>query len=332
MFQLTKEYIKKLGPQVQFYKSTEIIPDENFTKGKQIPPAIYQENRDELLRYIDINIGRFEFTLSMMKRLRAGANGKKIRIFEVGSTPYFLSYLLMKMFDCEIVGSTVIDNHRHIWPGEDLGMEKHYIYTTVGSPVPHEVKVIEEYFINVEKDELPFEDGSFDMVLCFEAIEHLILSPTHMLYELNRVLKRDGLLFLSTPNVNRLKYLVLNLLNKNPYDPYSCHSVYGRHNREYTSAELKELFTLSNFEVLESNLVNIHESSRTHSLLNRLGIAMKNGLLCLPLRYIENKRDHIFIAAKPCGPPEKKYPEFLYEELLPQVMETAYSKKNTLTG
>ena len=51
---------------------------------------------------------------------------------------------------------------------------------------------------------LPFEDGSYDVVLATEVIEHLADHPT-FLREAGRILKPGGRLVLSTPNVHRLK-------------------------------------------------------------------------------------------------------------------------------
>lgn len=46
---------------------------------------------------------------------------------------------------------------------------------------------------------LPFEDGSFDAVVCFEVIEH-VGRPAALVGELARVLRPGGLLAVSTPN------------------------------------------------------------------------------------------------------------------------------------
>ena len=47
---------------------------------------------------------------------------------------------------------------------------------------------------------LPFEDASFDTVVCWEVIEHIpIHTETLMFTEVNRVLKNGGTFYLSTP-------------------------------------------------------------------------------------------------------------------------------------
>ncbi len=48
-------------------------------------------------------------------------------------------------------------------------------------------------------NELPYEDQSFDLVVCFEMIEH-VAEPERVLDQLRRVLRPDGLLVISTPN------------------------------------------------------------------------------------------------------------------------------------
>ena len=54
---------------------------------------------------------------------------------------------------------------------------------------------------------LPFEAGTFDLVVSFETIEH-VEAPERALEELRRVLADDGLLIVSTPNKHQ--YLVAN--------------------------------------------------------------------------------------------------------------------------
>lgn len=50
-------------------------------------------------------------------------------------------------------------------------------------------------------DKLPFEDGTIDIIISFETIEHVDESiQKSFLKEIKRVLKKDGLLIMSTPN------------------------------------------------------------------------------------------------------------------------------------
>jgi 2-polyprenyl-3-methyl-5-hydroxy-6-metoxy-1,4-benzoquinol methylase len=57
---------------------------------------------------------------------------------------------------------------------------------------------------------LPYPDNSFDFCVCVETIEHLH-DAWHIISELNRVLKRNGKLIVTTPNIHsilsRLRFL-----------------------------------------------------------------------------------------------------------------------------
>jgi SAM-dependent methyltransferase len=68
---------------------------------------------------------------------------------------------------------------------------------------------------------LPYDDGSFEVVVCFEVIEH-VDDQDQVLDELARVLRSDGLLLISSPNRDR-------------YVPGNPH-----HRHEYTRAELQQ--------------------------------------------------------------------------------------------
>ncbi len=54
-------------------------------------------------------------------------------------------------------------------------------------------------FQTIEDHRLPYEDGSFDLITCFEVIEH-VPNPELVIAELARLLTEDGVLLISTPN------------------------------------------------------------------------------------------------------------------------------------
>jgi len=62
--------------------------------------------------------------------------------------------------------------------------------------------------------DLPFEADAFDLVVCFETIEHVV-DPDQVLQELRRVLSEDGLLVISTPNKHQ--YLVENEFHRREF-------------------------------------------------------------------------------------------------------------------
>lgn len=54
-------------------------------------------------------------------------------------------------------------------------------------------------FVRGDLRALPFDDASFDLVVCFEALEH-VTDPDRVLDELRRVLRPNGVLAVSSPN------------------------------------------------------------------------------------------------------------------------------------
>jgi 2-polyprenyl-3-methyl-5-hydroxy-6-metoxy-1,4-benzoquinol methylase len=109
-------------------------------------------------------------------------------------------------------------------------------------------------FCNLEADKFPYVDALFDKVLCVEVIEHLA-KPEKSLREIARVLKPNGTLLLTTPNLaalqNRLKLLRgQDFLNGNPFD-----RPYDRHIRLYAKNSITQLLS-SWFEIKEIAYLN----------------------------------------------------------------------------
>lgn len=72
---------------------------------------------------------------------------------------------------------------------------------------------------------LPFEEGSFDLVACFEAIEHVVEQDA-VLDELRRVLRQDGILLISSPN--RETFMPGNPHHVHEYTPDELRAALGR--------------------------------------------------------------------------------------------------------
>lgn len=70
---------------------------------------------------------------------------------------------------------------------------------------------VDTFFLDIDKDDLPFDADYFDAVFAGDVIEHLV-DVDHFLAELYRTLKPDGILVISTPNLacwyNRLAFLL----------------------------------------------------------------------------------------------------------------------------
>ncbi len=110
--------------------------------------------------------------------------------------------------------------------------------------------------MDLETEPLPFEDRSLDVVTCFETLEHFRYDPVFVLKEFNRVLKREGLFILTTPNINSYHGLLRILELKTPCIFSRYHPDRGGigHCKEYSCRELEELLGNCGFtaETLET--------------------------------------------------------------------------------
>lgn len=61
-------------------------------------------------------------------------------------------------------------------------------------------KGLDALVLSIDESNLPFKDSYFDFVGCLDVIEH-VFDPDHLLDEIHRVLKPDGLAIFSTPNL-----------------------------------------------------------------------------------------------------------------------------------
>jgi len=77
--------------------------------------------------------------------------------------------------------------------------------------------------------QLPYEDSHFDIVVLIEVMEHIHDHVT-LFRECNRVLKKDGILFFSTPNILSLKSRIRFLLTGffSAFKPLNHQGIEGR--------------------------------------------------------------------------------------------------------
>ncbi|HYP52842.1 MAG TPA: methyltransferase domain-containing protein, partial [Pyrinomonadaceae bacterium] len=230
--------------------------------------------------YADAHARRFRETLKFLPPLPEGA-----RALELGAVPYYMTCLLKRHLGLEVEPLSFYEveqeaRARHTVESARYGERYEFDYAAV----------------NVERDEFPFADESFDLVLCCEILEHLLINPSHMLYESHRVLRPGGLLLLTTPNVLRWSNVFALARGRNVYDHYRGNGVYGRHNREYAPGEVAALLAANNFEVERLETVHVYGSE----FFNRV-----------PALF-DRRRDNIFALARRTGTPRAGYPEMLY--------------------
>jgi SAM-dependent methyltransferase len=200
----------------------------------------------EMLAYGTHDFRRFVYTWGMTR----GVSGQCL---ELGANPYFTTMLLKKFTNLEVVLAnyfghsaskecTQAVDYRELITGE---------YKTEHFAFKH---------FNVENDAFPYTDGQFDLVIFAEIIEHLLNDPCKVLREIKRVLKPNGTLVLTTPNIARLENVTRLISGANIYDPYSGYGPYGRHNREYNRHELDQLLRFEGYDPIESFTADVHSN------------------------------------------------------------------------
>lgn len=191
-------------------------------------------------------------------------------------------------------------------------LEIHVTDFNLSKPTEHKLKVesnnksaeFQAYSIDLEKTPLPCPDGFFDYVLCCEVLEHMEVDPMFMLSEVNRVLKPNGILIVTTPNIAS-SWGVTKVLQG--YEPYfymqyqKTGSGYHRHNYEYSVHSLKAVLVSAGFEGTIWT-ENTFENPAGH-FIKRL---VQAGFT------LNNLGDNIVAVTKKTGPILNRYPEVIY--------------------
>lgn len=162
--------------------------------------------------------------------------------------------------------------------------------------------------LDVEKELLPIKSCSVDIVLLLEVLEHFSQDPMFVLSEINRILKTNGLLIISTPNPlgssNFLNYLKgINPQNE-PYNGIDA----NRHNRLYSISEIEKLAEDSGFTVNFISSVNYPKRKK---------IKIFGGVLWL-IDFVVNRKsnqnrdDVILVRLQKKSGLLNRYPEWLY--------------------
>lgn len=225
--------------------------------------------------YVETHATRFYETLRFLPDLPANA-----RILELGAIPYYFTILLTRFLNVHpdtlsFFEFEKCDSVTHVVENPERGERYEFSYRP----------------LNIETDVFPFADDSYDLVLCCEVLEHLLINPSHTLYEAHRVLRPGGHLLITTPNALRWDNLFAIVRGSNIYDRYHGNGIYGRHNREYSTAEVAELLKANGYEI---------ERLETRSVYHKF------------LDTFAGRRDNIFALGRAVGEAKTGFPASLY--------------------
>jgi SAM-dependent methyltransferase len=188
---------------------------------------------DEPLRpwsrtYLNGHWKRYVYDFNTVKSLYSSGE-----ILEIGSMPFHFT-LLLKKAGFPVTGVDV-------GPGRAERLIK-----------KNDLRVLS---CDIEKEPLPFPDNSFDLIIFSEIFEHLRINPIATLKEINRVLKPEGRLLLTTPNLYALGnvwwFLTGRSIDSTPYSQYLKLEQLGHmgHVRVYSAKEVSEFLSNTGFVV-----------------------------------------------------------------------------------
>lgn len=178
------------------------------------------------IRYLQRHLPRYAADYQLLQHNRG-------RIVEIGSYPYHMTFLLSKA------------GHHIQGVDVDPARNKQFL-------INNNLNVIKA---NIDNERIPLPSNSADIVLFNEILEHLT-DPIHALLEANRILKKNGKIILTTPNVYHLPRICMYLCGRGPlpdaYEELSRKYWYGSpgHLREYTRAELMKMLHATNFRTI----------------------------------------------------------------------------------
>lgn len=160
----------------------------------------------------------------------------------------------------------------------------------------------EEYIDNrtinskLEDGKFPFiEDEKFDLILFTETLEHLSFHPHKMWKGIFKLLKKNGKLYITTPNslsLRRIVYQIFRILNFEGYGPKIedlLHKPsYALHWKEYSPKEIRKYFEILGYKVrLSLNYYRYKKLLRSFSPFDIIGMFLN--LLSLSVKPLQEE-------------------------------------------
>ena len=231
-------------------------------------PADPVSERATLLRLAGVFRDRAEHELyladgwqriQVVLQILSGLRKKSVhRILELGSNPYMMTILMQRRFDFELELANYFEDGVN-------ATDSLHVAELDGKRIEFPFR-----HFNIERNIFPYPDDSFDCVLFCEILEHLLVNPDHAVAEMSRVIRPGGYLVVSTPNATRLTNLFFLAMGRNIWDWYSANGPYGRHNREFTLAEVRSLLDRYGFDLVRADVQNIQPLARRFTYLQKL--------------------------------------------------------------
>ncbi len=194
--------------------------------------------------YFTLQYYRYKFLLHETRRIKPQGG----TVLDVGASPGHLS-ISLSLMGYKVYGQVYTTHEEYENSGE------RFIPFSERAKL-HNINLAEG---DIQTEPFPFADNTFDLIIFTEVLEHIWLFPNKVLTEIERVLKPDGYLLLTTPNVarlvNRCKALFGRSITPKLAEMVSL-PVHLRHNREYTMAEVKNLLEQCGLKIINQRYLH----------------------------------------------------------------------------
>ena len=149
-------------------------------------------------------------------------------------------------------------------------------------------KEIKKFIIDdIERLELPFEKNFFDIILCGDVLEHLIY-PNNVVKKLRLLLKDNGVLIVSLPNIRQIQILKQIFLEGN--FKYSDAGILDRtHLRFCCKKNMIELFENNKFKI-DKIISNSNLLGKTTKKINKLTFNLFDEFLAAQYYIVATKK------------------------------------------
>lgn len=198
---------------------------------------------------VENTIQQFADRRNIRSKIIPLVNTKKFKIFLsfIDNNP---EVVLDLGCDCGWLSTKIKEKFNSEIYGVDINQE---------SLIEAEKKGINVLHYNLGQKDWPFEDESFDLLIAGDVIEHVIDTETFV-QECYRILKKDGLLIVSVPNINAYYNRLLISLGQYPlwieaapnisFAPFNVGWSTG-HVRAFNRKAICKLLKYFNFEILK---------------------------------------------------------------------------------
>jgi 2-polyprenyl-3-methyl-5-hydroxy-6-metoxy-1,4-benzoquinol methylase len=180
-------------------------------------------------------------------------------------------------------GDTLVYAKQNNYAKEIYGVELCKIPNSFQSSTHFEKFII----ANVEEIDLPFDNEMFDVIICADVLEHLV-NPYEQIYKLKKILKNDGVIVASLPNIRQIQIIKQIFINGD--FRYTDAGILDKtHLRFFCKKNMVELFENADLKV-KRIISNSNLIGKTTKLINKLTFNLFDEFLAAQYYLVVSKK------------------------------------------